>query len=90
VPDLVEAFREVRHLILALYVNGTANEFSVVWPRGAMKDEHDAIIESFDAFSTPTEAEYAQQDVKYICDPRVWFYFDELRPGGWPPDIANL
>jgi hypothetical protein len=81
VPDLVEAFHDVRHVILGIYVSGTANEFSVVWPRGALDLEHQAVIEALDGAFEFTETDYADQDPKYVCDPRVWFYFDELRQG---------
>ncbi|HZS57642.1 MAG TPA: hypothetical protein VFA43_00125 [Gemmatimonadaceae bacterium] len=91
VPDLVEAIHDVRHLILAVYVNGVADEFSVVWPRGALDAEHQQVIEAIAAFHVGrhTELPYSEQDPKHVCDPRIWFYFDALRPGGWPPTMED-
>lgn len=81
IPDLLETFHDVRHLILALYVNARANEFSVVWPRTATSADDEAILASLATFHHFTEIEYANQDPKYICDPRIWFYVDErFRP----------
>jgi hypothetical protein len=78
VPDLLEAFHHARHTILAFYVNDRANEFAVIWPRGALLDEHRSVISGFESFCHFTETPYAEQDPKYICDPRIWFYSDEL------------
>jgi hypothetical protein len=74
VADLLEAFHNVRDLILALYVNATANEFSVVWPLGATVDEHLSVVEHLGYFLHYTEEPYSAQDPKYVCDPRIWFY----------------
>lgn len=82
VPDLLEAFHSIRHVVLALYVNGDANEFSVVWPRSSSPEEHSAIVEALRLFSHYTETRYDEQDPKAICDPRIWFYFDVLGSTG--------
>ena len=77
VADLLESFEHARHSILAFYVNDAANEFSVVWPRGAREEEHDAVLLGFEAFGHFTDTPYEHQDPKYVCDPRIWFYSDQ-------------
>jgi hypothetical protein len=87
---LLEAFNDIAHTILALFVNDAHNEFSVVWPRDASELEHAAIIERMLTFDEFTNEPYEQQDWKFVCDPRIWFYTDtvarefrqEAREGG--------
>lgn len=78
IADLLESFDHARHSILAFYVNDEANEFSVVWPRGATAEETASVLRGFEQYSHFTRTSYEQQDPKYVCDPRIWFYADRF------------
>jgi len=73
---LLAEFADLRSHLLAITVAERGSSFSVVWPRIESFEVHQAVVErffaSYDAYWADTE--YAHQDERVVCDPKVWFH----------------
>jgi hypothetical protein len=77
VSQALDEYEQVAGWILALMLNKSGDEFSVVWPKANVDlDQHRKIIQLFmaNARSIWTETEYERQAPQYVCHPAIWFY----------------
>lgn len=77
---ILDTYRSLEHVILAILINKTGDEFTITWPKTASVDDHRSIIGAFlkSAKSGWTKTSYITQSPKFICDPRIWFYENQI------------
>jgi hypothetical protein len=70
---LLERFDPPRRAVLAFLVNRrNGGEFAVVWPKSAVQEEHQSIVELLGGAFRPGD-DYLTQSPRYTCHPKVWF-----------------
>ena len=76
VSGILDTYRSLEHVILAILINKTGDEFTINWPKIASVDDHRSVIDKFldSAESVWTNTGYISQSPKFICDSRIWFY----------------
>ena len=76
VSSILDTYRSLGHLILAILINKTGDEFTITWPKTASVDDHRSIIDKFleSARRVWTTTDYMSQSPKFICDSMIWFY----------------
>jgi hypothetical protein len=79
VRRFLEVAASMRHELLAILVNKSGDEFSLVWPKNATNKVHDQMLDFFfknHAISW-VDAPYEAQSASAVCDPAIWFYENE-------------
>ena len=77
VSAILKNHRDIEKLILAILINNSMDEYDIVWPKSKLTaDEHMAILNTFlaNTQSCCTTKQYEEQDPKYVCHPKIWFY----------------
>jgi hypothetical protein len=76
---LLEAYKNALEYILAFTLNKTGTEYCVLVPTVTPLDHIKRIINIFmPEPSIWTNTEFEQQNPKYICNPKIWFYENQL------------
>jgi hypothetical protein len=80
VKNLLNKSRSIYDDLLAILINKTGDEFTLVWPKKAEAKVHEKVLTAFLAShdSAWTERAYEEQAPAAICDPAIWFYENEL------------
>jgi hypothetical protein len=80
ISKILDTYHSLEHVILATLINKMGDEFTVTWPKTASVDKHHSIINTFlkSAESVWTSTDYASQSPKFICDPKIWFYENQI------------
>ncbi len=77
---LLDAYQDVLEYILAFTLNKTGDEYSVLIPISISLEAIKRVIDKF--IPEPhiwTNTGFEQQNPKYICNPKIWFY-ENRRP----------
>lgn len=76
VKAFLREMTSVEHVLLAVLVNKSGDEFTVCWPKKAAATDHERLVRFFFSSDrdTWTETEYDRQSASAVCDPRIWFY----------------
>jgi hypothetical protein len=76
IKRFLECLGPVRHKVLAVLVNKTGAEFTLVWSKESSKATHAQVMSFF--FSNHNAAwisiPYDKQSTAAVCDPAIWFY----------------
>lgn len=82
IAGILEEFRELEPYILAISINFTGDEYSVIWPKSISTESQYDIIRTFTA-SEPkhwTDIPFKDQSPRFLGDPKIWFYTDDSLP----------
>lgn len=73
--------RPVETDVLAVLVNRSGDEFTIVWPKRSTDVVHERVMQFFftSHHACWTQTPYEQQHASAVCDPRIWFY-ENQRP----------
>jgi len=76
VSSILDAYLSLKHVILAILINKSGDEFTISWPKTASVERHHSVIDKFleSAREVWTTTDYIKQDPKFVCDPMIWFY----------------
>ena len=76
VSTILDTYRSLDRVILAILINREVGEFTVTWPKAVSVDNYRNIIDNFieSAGEVWTDTNYIKQSPKFICDPKIWFY----------------
>jgi hypothetical protein len=74
-------FQAVAHNALAVLVNKSGDEFTLVWPKNVSDDTHERFLDFFFEYhgSMWTQTPYESQSASAVCNPWIWFY-ENQRP----------
>jgi hypothetical protein len=79
VKQFLGRFQPLAHDALAVLVNKTGDEFTLIWPKDSSEDAHQRILKFF--FDNHDyawiETPYELQSPSAICNPWIWFYENE-------------
>ncbi len=78
VSKILNEFHPLENVILSIFINKTGEEFTITWPKIAKNKDIEAIIDIFLGCawsdSNWTKTIYMNQNPKFICNPKIWFY----------------
>jgi hypothetical protein len=80
IAEICDAFKELEPSVLAICINMSGDEYGIIWPKCMPVEYQSKIISKF-LSSEPcvwTSKDYQSQTPKYLCDPKIWFYGDEI------------
>ena len=79
IPLLTNLFKPLENVILAITVDIKGDSYSVLWTNNLSESYKDEIMKKIEEveYTLWGREEYINQDVKYLCDPRIWFYNEE-------------